>query len=111
MGGDLGQLAAQGFVPDLAQRFQRRAQRRERVLDFVGNIGGKALPSVDPVAQGQRHIGNGAGEQADLVVLAVQQEVGGNLAEVLIDDDKREELFSTQSVERILELLETSEEE
>jgi mannitol/fructose-specific phosphotransferase system IIA component len=35
----------------------------------------------------------------------------GNLAEVLIDDDKREELFSTKSVERILQLLETSEEE
>lgn len=33
----------------------------------------------------------------------------GNLAEVLIDDDKREELFSTESVERILELLETTE--
>jgi mannitol/fructose-specific phosphotransferase system IIA component len=33
----------------------------------------------------------------------------GNLAEVLIDDDKRGELFSTESVERILELLETTE--
>ncbi len=33
----------------------------------------------------------------------------GNLAEVLIDDEKRLELFSTQSVERILELLETTE--
>jgi mannitol/fructose-specific phosphotransferase system IIA component len=33
----------------------------------------------------------------------------GNLAEVLIDDDKRAELFSTDSVERILELLETTE--
>jgi len=35
----------------------------------------------------------------------------GNLAEVLIDDEKRTELFTTLSVERILELLETTEEE
>lgn len=35
----------------------------------------------------------------------------GNLAEVLIDDEKREELFATDSVERILSLLETTEEE
>lgn len=35
----------------------------------------------------------------------------GNLAEVLIDDEKRLELFETQSITRILELLETSEEE
>lgn len=35
----------------------------------------------------------------------------GNLANVLIDDDKREELFSTQSVERILQLLQESNEE
>ena len=35
----------------------------------------------------------------------------GNLAEVLIDEDERLELFATQSVTRILELLETSEEE
>jgi PTS system mannitol-specific IIA component len=33
----------------------------------------------------------------------------GNLAEVLIDDNKREELFSTESVERILQLLQKSE--
>jgi mannitol/fructose-specific phosphotransferase system IIA component len=35
----------------------------------------------------------------------------GNLANVLIDDNKREELFSTTSVERILQLLQESEEE
>lgn len=35
----------------------------------------------------------------------------GNLAEVLLDDEKRAELFSTDSVERILELLETTEAE
>ncbi|MFM8927462.1 MAG: PTS sugar transporter subunit IIA [Rhodoluna sp.] len=35
----------------------------------------------------------------------------GNLADVLIDDEKRNELFATQSVTRILELLETSEQE
>ena len=38
-------------------------------------------------------------------------EILGNLAGVLIDDEMRDELFSTDSVERILELLETTEEE
>ena len=35
----------------------------------------------------------------------------GNLAEVLVNDEEREELFTTESVERILELLETTKEE
>lgn len=38
-------------------------------------------------------------------------EILGNLANVLVDDDKRGELFSTENVERILELLETREED
>ena len=67
MRGNRGQLAAELRVVDLFQRFERAAQAGQRVLDFVRDVGGEGFDAVDPAAQRGGHVGNRAGEQADLV--------------------------------------------
>ena len=61
------QLRLSVRVLDPVQAVERRAQRGERVLELVGHVGGEGLDIVDPLAQRLAHVGDGAGEQADLV--------------------------------------------
>ena len=67
VGRDARQLRAQIVVLYLLERFHGGTERGERVLDFMRHIGGEAFHRVDPAAQGNAHVGQGAGEQADLV--------------------------------------------
>ena len=67
VGGDADQLPAQVGIGHPVEAFEGAAQRCQRVLQFVGDIGGKAFHRVDALAQGCGHVGDGAGEQADLV--------------------------------------------
>ena len=50
-----------------SRRVDRGAQRGERVLELVGDVGGEGLGGVDPVPQRLAHVAERAGEQADLV--------------------------------------------
>ena len=49
------------------QRFDRAAQRGQRVLQFVRHVGGETLDRVDPVVERARHVAQRAGKVADLV--------------------------------------------
>ena len=65
--GNRGQFGAQSIIFDLFQAFERAAQARQRVLDLMRDIGGKAFHRVDPAAQGPAHVGQGTSEQPDLI--------------------------------------------
>ena len=52
------------------QRFDRGAQRRQRVLQFMGDIGGEHLDRLDAVIERVRHIAQRAGKMPDLVAAA-----------------------------------------
>ena len=49
------------------QRFERAAQRRQRILEFVRDIGGETLNRVETVIERLGHIAQRAGQVADLV--------------------------------------------
>ena len=67
VGGNIGQLASQLRVINLVEHIECAAQAGERIFDFVGDICGKALHRVDPLAQGGGHVGKGAGQQTDFI--------------------------------------------
>ncbi len=54
-------------ILDPVEAVDRRAQRGERVLELVGDVGGEGLDIVDPLPQRLAHVADRAGEQADLV--------------------------------------------
>ena len=49
------------------QRLDGAAQRGQRVLELVGDVGGEALDRVDAVVERAGHVAQRAGEMADLV--------------------------------------------
>ena len=49
------------------QRFHRRAQRRQRILQLMGDVGGEALDRLDPAVERAGHVAQRAGQIADLV--------------------------------------------
>ena len=64
---DVEQLPPQRGILDPVERVDRGAQRGERVLELVGDVGGEGVGSVDPLPQRLGHVGERAGELADLV--------------------------------------------
>ncbi len=52
------------------QGFDRRAQRGQRILQFVGDVGGEHLDRLDPVIERARHVAQRAREMADFVAAA-----------------------------------------
>ena len=52
------------------QRLDRRAQRGQRVLQFVGDVGGEHLDRLDAAVERVGHVAQRAGEMADLVAAA-----------------------------------------
>ena len=50
------------------QRFHRAAQRRQRVLQLVGDVGSEALDRLDPVIERIGHVANGGGQIADFIL-------------------------------------------
>ena len=67
---DVDQLLAQLGVLDPLEAVDRRAQRGERVLELVGDVGGERLDIVDPVPQRLAHVADRPREQPDLVASA-----------------------------------------
>ncbi len=49
------------------QRFDRGAQRSERVFQFVRDVGGETLDRLDAAVERVGHLAKRAGELADLV--------------------------------------------
>ena len=64
------QPRAAGVVARQRQRFDRRAQRGQRVLQFMGDVGGEHLDRLDAVIERAGHVAQRAGEMADLVAAA-----------------------------------------
>ena len=65
---DDGEEAAARFVAaGERQRLDGAAQRGQRVLELVGDVGGEALDRVDAAVEGAGHVAQGAGEMPDLV--------------------------------------------
>ena len=58
------------LVARQGQRFDCRAQRRQRVLQFMGDVGGEHLDRLDAVIERVGHVAQRAGEMADLVAAA-----------------------------------------
>ncbi len=52
------------------QGFDRGAQRRQRVLQFMGDVGGEHLDRLDAVIERVRHVAQRAGQMSDLVAAA-----------------------------------------
>ena len=52
------------------QRFDRGAQRGQRILQFMGDVGGEHLDRLDAVIERVRHVAQRAGKMADLVAAA-----------------------------------------
>ena len=65
--GNIDQLLAKRGIIDPVESVDRRAQRRQRILELVGDVGGEGFDIVDPLAQRLAHVRDRAGEQADLV--------------------------------------------
>ena len=68
------QPGAAVLVARQRQRLHRRAQRGQRVLQFMGDVGGEHLDRLDAVIERVGHVAQRAGEMADLV--AAEGEVG-----------------------------------
>ena len=66
----LEQAGAAGVVARQRQRFHRRPQRGQGVLQFMGDIGGEHLDRLDAAIERIRHVAQRAGQMADLVAAA-----------------------------------------
>ena len=60
------------------QRFERTAQRRQRILEFVRDIGGETFNRVQTIVERPRHIAQRARQVTDLV--RSRGEIGNLLA-------------------------------
>ncbi len=69
---DLHQPVAVLRIFDARHCLHRAAQRGQRVLDFVSDVGGEMLDRVHPVPQRLRHVAQGQRQLADLVIAAAQ---------------------------------------
>ena len=63
----LDELAALFVCLGVSQRLGRRARRRQRVLQLMGDVGGKTIARLEAAEQGRRHLGEGLGELAHFV--------------------------------------------
>ena len=64
---DREQAAARFVAAGERQRLDGAAQRGQRVLELVGDVGGEALDRVDAAVEGAGHLAQRAGEMPDLV--------------------------------------------
>ncbi len=67
---DREQPRAAVLVARQRQRFDRGAQRRQRILQFMRDVGGEALDRFDAVVERVGHVAQRAGQMADLVAAA-----------------------------------------
>ena len=66
----LEQPRAAGVVARQRQRLHRRAQRGQRVLQFMGDVGGEHLDRLDATVERIGHVAQRAGQMPDLVAAA-----------------------------------------
>src|SRR3546814_10988487 len=65
--GDAEQLRALLVAGDAAETLDRRADRGDRILEFVRHVGGEMLARVDALTKGLRHVRKRARQRADQI--------------------------------------------
>ncbi len=63
----VGSRSLASLGPGERQRLDGAAQRGQRVLEFVGDVGGEALDRLDAVVERVGHVAQRLAEMADLV--------------------------------------------
>ena len=76
---DLDQAVALVVGLGKGQGFDRAAQRGQRILELVADIGGEGLDRVDAVVERRRHVAQRARQMADLVAPLVKSGISTRL--------------------------------